>query len=234
MTSERKERLSPQVAKQVRAMIMTGEIAGYERLRTERLAERLNVSATPVREALMTLAGEGFVTLSPGRGFTAVPLTRRDLQDVYDVQAYISGELAARAATELTDDDISGLWELQRQIVSLVDEGRLEEAQRTDFQWHRTINRASHSPKLMWYLRMTQEYVPFEAYGAIPGWSRAGCEGHPPVMFGLETRDPVGAREAMATHIRHARSLVLDLLEARGQLFDETQPSREPAEEDAL
>lgn len=221
VTTERKQRLSPQVAKQVRAMIMTGEISGHERLRTERLAERLKVSATPVREALMTLAGEGFVTFSPGRGFTAVPLSRRDLQDVYDVQAFISGELAARAASELTDDGIAGLWDLQRQIVTLVAEGEFEQAQRTDFEWHRTINRASHAPKLMWYLRMTQEYVPFEAYGAIPGWSRAGCEGHPPVMFALETRDPVGTREAMATHVRHARSLVLDLLESRGQLFGE-------------
>jgi len=221
VTSKRRERLSPQVAKQVRAMIMTGEIVGYERLRAERLAEQLGVSATPVREALMALAGEGFVTFSPGRGFTAVPLTRRDLQDVYDVQAFISGELAARAASELTDADIVTLWELQHRIVELVQEGRLEEAQRVDFEWHRTINRASHAPKLMWYLKMTHQYVPFEAYGAIPGWHRAGCEGHLPVMFGLETRDPHGTREAMSAHIRHARALVLDLLEARGQRFDD-------------
>jgi DNA-binding GntR family transcriptional regulator len=226
--SKDRQRLSPQVAKKIRTMIMTGELSGNERLRTEHLADRLGVSATPVREALMSLAGEGFVSFVPGRGFTAVPLTRRDLQDVYDVQAYISGELAARAATELTDDEIAGLWDLQHRIIALVEEGQLEEAQRVDFEWHRTINRASHAPKLTWHLKMTHQYVPFEAYGAIPGWSAAGCQGHIPVMFGLETRNPAGVREAMSAHIRHARDLVLDLLAARGQLAGAL-----PAEPDA-
>ena len=96
------QRLNAQVVKKVRELIMSGTMPGDSRLRTEHLAEELGVSATPVREALMALAGEGMVSFEPGRGFRVLPMSRQDVLDLYDVQAYLSGELAARAAVNLT------------------------------------------------------------------------------------------------------------------------------------
>lgn len=213
-------RLSLQVANQVRTMIMTGEIRGGDRLRTERLAEMIGVSPTPVREALMTLAGEGFVDFEPGKGFSAVYLTRTDLEDIYGAQAMISGELAARAASAASPELIAELQGLQEGLVRLVESNQFEEAQRVDFDWHHLINHIAPAKRLRWMLRATNQYVPFEAYGAIPGWSQAACVGHPPVMLAIGTGDAEGARAAMTAHIRHARSLVLDLLADRGLLAD--------------
>src|SRR3954453_9387386 len=68
------KRLTPQIVRHVRDMIMSGEAPGNTALRTEHLAARFGVSATPVREALMSLSGEGLVELRPGRGFRVVQM----------------------------------------------------------------------------------------------------------------------------------------------------------------
>lgn len=215
------QRLSPQVASRIRDLIMTGEEAPGARLRAEHLAERFGVSATPVREALMALHGEGLVRLEPGRGFRVVAMTRQDVLDLYDTQAYLSGELAGRAATRLTVDDLATLSALQGSLVDAISSGDLAATERVDFELHRLINRSAASPKLTWLLGVTLRYVPFGLYGEIPGWPAAARDDHVPILRGLEHRSARTARDAMTAHIRNAGDLLVDLLARRGVLVDE-------------
>ncbi len=209
------------MAKQVRDLILTGEVRGGERLRTEHLADRLGVSATPVREALMALAGEGMVDFRPGRGFRVVPVTRRDVVDVYAMQAYVSGELAARAADRLADADLGRIDDLQREIEKTVADGDLQATERADFALHRMVNRAAAAPKLTWMLSLTLRYVPFSAYADIPGWPLLARDDHDRILSALADNEPDVAREAMAAHIREAGDLLVDFLAAQGVLAPE-------------
>ncbi|MFD2469261.1 GntR family transcriptional regulator [Amycolatopsis silviterrae] len=218
VAGEARERLSPRVAKQVRDLILTGAVRGGERLRTEHLAERLGVSATPVREALMALAGEGMVDFRPGRGFRVIPVTRRDVVDVYAMQAYVSGELAARAAELLEPSGLAQLDDLQREIEKTVRDGDLDATERADFALHRMVNRAAAAPKFTWMLSLTLRYVPFSAYADIPGWPLLARDDHDRVLAALNERKPEAAREAMAAHIREAGDLLVDFLAAQGVL----------------
>ncbi len=93
--------LSGRVAAALRESIMVGDLRAPAFVRTEHVAAELGVSATPVREALMLLHSEGVVRWEPRRGFRVVPVTRRDVDDLFVVQAFIAGELAARAAEAL-------------------------------------------------------------------------------------------------------------------------------------
>lgn len=215
------ERLSPRVAKQVRDLIMSGAVRGGERLRTEHLAEQLGVSATPVREALMSLTGEGMVDFRPGRGFSVVPVTRQDVTDLYDTQAYLSGELAARAAGRLTAADLAGLAELQDELERAVSAGDLDATERADFELHRRVNHAAAAPKLTWMLSLTLRYVPFTAYADIPGWPLAARDGHEPILAALREGATAPARTAMSAHIRLAGDLLVDFLAAQGVLAGE-------------
>jgi DNA-binding GntR family transcriptional regulator len=219
-TRGQRERLSPQVAVRIRDRIMTGAEAPGHRLRAEHLAEQFGISATPVREALMSLAGEGLVEFDPGRGFRVVAMTRQDVLDLFDTQAYISGELAARAATRLGDDDLARLRALQESLVSSISTDDLAATERVDFELHRLINRAAASPKLAWLLGVTLKYVPFGSYDAIPGWPEAARDDHVPLLRGLEHRSPRTARDAMTAHIRNAGDLLAGLLAERGVLIE--------------
>ena len=101
--------LSDDVARYVRQGIFEGSYGAGEYVRLEQVAAELGISVTPVREALLTLRAEGLLVQQPRRGFMVVPVTGRDLADVSGVQAFIGGELAARAATRITDEQLSEL-----------------------------------------------------------------------------------------------------------------------------
>ncbi|WP_186382742.1 GntR family transcriptional regulator [Amycolatopsis rhizosphaerae] len=215
-----RERLSPHVAKQLREMIITGQLRGGERLRAEHLADDLGVSATPVREALMSMTGEGMVDFQPGRGFRVVPLTRRDVLDVYDMQAYVSGKLAELAVPNLTEDDIETLDNYQEKLVGAVAANDAELIEAMDFETHRLINRAAGAPKLAWMLGLTLRYVPFGAHAEVPGWPLAARDDHVSIMRALKMRSPVAARDFMQAHIHHAGDLLVGMLAERGVLED--------------
>ncbi len=68
---------------------------------------------TPVREALFGLRAEGLLTQQPRRGFLVLPVTARDIDDVAGVQAHIGGQLAARAAGQITDAQLDELDRIQ-------------------------------------------------------------------------------------------------------------------------
>jgi DNA-binding GntR family transcriptional regulator len=215
-----REHLSPQIAKQLREMIITGQLRAGERLRAEQLADALGVSATPVREALMSMTGEGMVDFQPGRGFRVVPLTRRDVLDVYDMQAYVSGRLAELAVPNLTDGDLTTLDNYQEKLKEAVSADNADLIEEMDFETHRLINRAANAPKLAWMLGLTLRYVPFGAHAQIPGWPVAARDDHVSIMRALKMRSPVATRDYMQAHIHHAGDLLVGMLAERGVLED--------------
>lgn len=108
--------LSDEVAAHVRAQIMSGSLQPGEFVRLEKVADDLGVSATPVREGLHALRGEGFLGFEPRRGFVVAPLSPDDIEDLFLVQADIAGELAARAAIAATPEVVDELRRLQAML----------------------------------------------------------------------------------------------------------------------
>ena len=108
--------LAEDVARFVRKRIFDGTYAAGQYIRLDQLAVELGVSVTPVREALFVLSAEGLLSQQPRRGFVVVPVTGRDVTDVSNVQAHIGGELAARAAVNITDDQLRELEKIQTEL----------------------------------------------------------------------------------------------------------------------
>ncbi|WP_435070099.1 GntR family transcriptional regulator [Amycolatopsis thermoflava] len=212
---ENKQQLSEKVAACIREGIMVGQFRAGEYIRTERLAEELGVSPTPVREALMLLGSEGSVRWEPRRGYRVVPLTTRDVGDLFRVQAFIAGELAARAATELRDEELDLLEETQAKLEQAERDGDFDLVESLNYQIHRTINKASDSARLAVLLGVTVNYVPLGYYASIEGWSSASAHDHSSIFQALRARDPEGARKAMSAHIEHVGGQLVEHLRQR-------------------
>lgn len=209
------QQLSHRVAAYVREAIMVGQLPAGEFLRTESLASDLSVSATPVREALMTLQSEGSVRWEPRRGFRVVSVSGQDVRDLFMVQAFIAGELAARAAGELAAPAVAALRELQGQLEAAADCGDVAAVDRVNHEIHRRINKASSSARLATLLHQAVQYVPLRFFGSIDGWSQASAHDHSAVFDALEARDGDAARRAMSDHIVHVGDLLVAHLQAR-------------------
>lgn len=200
--------LSEEVASHVRSLIMSGTLRAGQFVRLDRIAEELEVSATPVREALQALRGEGFLTFEPRRGFMVAPLTPDDVEDLFLVQADIAGELAARAALAATPEWTDELRRLQGLLAQAMADGRPEDVVECNRQVHRHINLHAHAPKLAWMLSVAVRYVPEPFFLKIDGWSQASLHDHDDVLRALEAGDAEGARQAMREHILHAGRLL--------------------------
>src|ERR1700743_1507884 len=108
--------LSEDVARFVRRRIFDGTYTAGRYVRMDQLAAELGISVTPVREALLQLRAEGLIAQQPHRGFMVLPVTQRDVADVANLQAHVGGELAARAAINITGDQLRELKEIQAQL----------------------------------------------------------------------------------------------------------------------
>jgi DNA-binding GntR family transcriptional regulator len=214
--------LSESVASHVREAIMVGDLPGHGYLRTEHLAAELGVSATPVREALMILQGEGAIRWEPRRGYRVLPLTPGDVEDLFGVQAFVAGELAARAAALLDGDAVADLRAVQEQLVDAAARGEAERVERLNHDIHRTINRAGGTGRLTALLRQTVSYVPRHYYARVQGWERASVHDHDDVLDALAAGDRESARAAMARHVRHIGVLLDAHLRERGAYRRET------------
>jgi DNA-binding GntR family transcriptional regulator len=188
--------------------VVTGDLRPGTFVRLERVASELGVSVTPVREALMQLRAEGFVAWRPRRGFEVLPLTAEDVLDVYEVQAFIAGQLAARAVSGLNDRDLAELEKIQNELESAHADDRLEDVERLNHNFHRAINRAADSPRLTWSLLTTAKFAPRLFFARIDGWSDSSAHDHRAVLAALTSREPAHAAEAMRAHIQRAGTLL--------------------------
>ena len=86
---------------EIRRAIMSRELQPGERVRQEQLAERLNVSRVPVREALKVLEAEGQVTYQAHRGYTVVALSLEELEEIYLARSLLEKEMTCRAVPKV-------------------------------------------------------------------------------------------------------------------------------------
>jgi DNA-binding GntR family transcriptional regulator len=209
----RRPQLNDEIASYLRESIIAGQIEGGSPLNIDAIAREVGVSATPVREALLGLRGEGFVLFQPRRGFTAATLTRSDLSDLYWMHSELAGELAARAALVVDESALDELEHLQDAIGQALATDSHDDVERLNFDLHRRINHSVDAAKLQWMLRLVLRYVPRRFYGSIPGWSAASVNDHSAIIDALRRHDGDSARRAMQLHILHAGSLLAENLE---------------------
>ncbi len=192
---------------------MTGRLHQGDHLRLDRLAGELGISVTPIREALLALRGEGFVDLEPRRGFTVATLTRKDIEDAYQVQAMLAGELAARAAHAISDEQLAQLEALQEELERAAQRYDADVVEELNHRFHDAINASADSPKLTWFLCVAARYAPQRFMATISGGRDASIDDHRWVLRALRNRDGADARASMHAHIAHSGDLLVRHLE---------------------
>ena len=210
--------LAEDVARIVRRRIFDGTYTAGTYVRLDHLAEGLGISVTPVREALLELKAEGLLEQQPRRGFVVRPVTVRDIADVSDVQAYLGGELAARAAAGITDVQLDELASIQSDLEAAYAADDGEQAVRLNHEFHRAINVAADSPKLAQLMSQVTRYVPESVFPTIAGWPDESNRHHRRLLDALARRDKALARTAMSQHLVAGAAPLIEHLTRRGVL----------------
>ena len=208
--------LSDDVARHVRRRIFDGTFRAGEFLRLEQLAVELGISVTPVREALLALRAEGLLVQQPRRGFVVQAVTARDVADVANVQAFVGGELAARAAENITAEQLATLRNIQDELERAYGTSDLERTVRLNHEFHRLVNVAADAPKLTQFMSGITRYAPESVFPTLSGWPQRSTKDRRRVIAALARRDAVQARSAMAEHFTTGVVPLIDHLVAKG------------------
>ncbi|GLI00042.1 GntR family transcriptional regulator [Phytohabitans aurantiacus] len=203
--------LTEDVYASVQALIMDHVVAPGERINIDALARQLEVSPTPVREALARLEADGLVRKRPLAGYTAAPLlTRAEFEELVEMRLILEPAAARRAATG--DVDAVAL----RAEADLPDrDAGIAAFTAQDARFHHLLaelagNRMLHEAivRLRSHLHLFRLHFPAAHYGI-------SAREHHVVVDAIATRDPDAAGAAMRQHIAAARERHLPYFAAR-------------------
>jgi DNA-binding GntR family transcriptional regulator len=194
---------------ELRNRILTGQLRPGERLDLDTITEEFGTSRTPVREALLELSYEGLVAVAPRSGITVLGITPRDAIDNFAVLAALTGKAAEWATTRMTAAQRSELRTLADAIVTA------EDVVAANWRFHRALNLASGSPRLLTFLRQAVRVVPTNYFELFPEQEDRALDEHAALLAAIERGDGAGARMIAEAHVLRAGEALGDWLTAR-------------------
>jgi Transcriptional regulators len=197
----------------IRERIFSGELRPGSKIDQDAIAQELGISKLPVREALITLDSEGLVNIVARRGAFVASLTREDILDHYQLFGMVAGIAAERAATNLTEADLD---RLENVLDKLEASDSPEMRAQLNDEFHRIINLAGRSRRLMSVLKLLGKALPSRFYEFHTDWSTAADRDHREILAALKQRSPEAARQAVADHLRRSGEHAVRFLESTG------------------
>jgi DNA-binding GntR family transcriptional regulator len=210
--------LHDEVAARLRERIFAGELAPGSFLDEVRLAEQLEISRTPLREALKVLTAEGLVRHEPRRGCFVNQVTERDLDEIFPVIALLEGRCAFEAAQHATEEDLQSLQALHDKLARHAKARRIDDYYATNYAIHEAIIALADNRWLAGVIADLRKILKLARQQQLhaPGRLEQSLSEHLAVFAALQARDPEGAEAAMRTHLLRQREALRALGRQRG------------------
>jgi GntR family transcriptional regulator, gluconate operon transcriptional repressor len=214
----RDQTLAMQAADAIRGLIARGQLAGGDRLVESQIADQLQTSRGPVRDALFLLRAEGLVRDGARRGSFVVQLTAADVREIYDLRAAVETQAVRLLLRRRDQAAIAALEEaLDQMRADAADPARAAEA---DLLFHGAVCEASgnsrlhavfvrHATELSTLLRLDEEHLDHESASIVSD--------HQLLRDVLRDGDVARAERAFRTHLEEARDRVAEHFDQAGR-----------------
>ena len=204
----------------LRSRIISGELAPLSRIKEQEVAAQLDISRTPVREALARLEMEGLVRRAPRRGATVSPVELDEVDEIYEIRAALEKLVARRACERATDAEIEEMTRALQRAQSCLEAGDIDRLIENTMHFHTLLNHSSRSPRLIALLRTLEDrLVSFRNKGLrYPGRAESAMRQHWGILEALRRKDlpdmcrwidehaEVGRVTAIKTHLEEGRN----------------------------
>lgn len=194
--------LPMQIADYLRDLIIHDQLRPGERIREQFVADRLQVSRTPTREALMILAMEGLVNIDPNRGAHVACYDDKELADIRKIQATLEGLACVIIAQRRKDISLKGVsQQFSRMNKAIKKENREELFKSTQRFYYEIILSTGKNTLLEIYEKIYTILYRSRYIKAVEGTiSSSALLPHKEIMEALETHDPALARSLILRH----------------------------------
>ncbi|UYO00214.1 MAG: GntR family transcriptional regulator [Devosia sp.] len=192
-------------------MIISGEIPAGAPLDEKALIGRLNVSRTPFREAVGTLAKEGLIEIRPYRGFFVRTFSRKETNDLYELRKRLECFAVELAVPNMSDRDIAEFEKILERAVSARRQGDMDQYAEADRMFHERIAKLSENEALVETLsRLSLQIqlgrrVANESMDLVQDAERE----RDAILYAFRRRDVAAAVALMSAHISDVQGTVL-------------------------
>jgi len=200
---DRSHPLREQIYPMIRGLILAGLIRPGEVIDEKAIAAQLNVSRTPVREAVKRLSDEHLVEVVAQSATRAAKMDRREIEQSFLIRRALEMESAAQAACHMNQDHADRLSEILNRHARAVERRNYVEAIARDDDFHRAITAISDLPRLWATIEISKAQLDRCRHMMLPraGQAEATLEQHREIIRALNSGDPAKASAAMKAHL---------------------------------
>lgn len=196
--------------------IISGELKPGERLMEVRLAEKMGVSRTPVREAIRKLELDGLVEMYPRKGAHVAELSVKNIIDVLEIRASLDGLATSLAAERIKDEEIKSLDQILSQFKSCAKKDNLQGTIKKDVEFHDLIYSASGNDKLIQIVCKLREQIQRFRVIYLKDYSshEVLIKEHQDIYEAISKRDGEKARIYAQKHIKKQEENIIKALKS--------------------
>jgi DNA-binding GntR family transcriptional regulator len=202
--------LRDSIAETLEAAIISGQLAPSEVYSAPRLAAQFEVSATPVREAMLELAREGLVEVLPNKGFKVTEMPREELNELSDLRELIEVPTVGKVAKLGVDKPT---MKMLRYLASEIERSAVEKNliahSRADLEFHLTLLGVAGNETLVSVVRSLRKRSRLYGIKTLMEEGRLAetAREHHELLDAIEAGDVKGAEALMTKHIGNVRGL---------------------------
>jgi DNA-binding GntR family transcriptional regulator len=211
----RRETSADQVAGHVRHLIMTGQLRKGDRVLQDEIAVELGVSRIPVREAIIALDREGWVSFAANRGAFVTGLEPDDIRDHYELRGLVLGLAAKRVAEVASDEEVA---ELAERFAAMRRAPDLSAFSSLNERFVSKLLRLSGSPRLRATVLVTPSIIPDNFFAFVPSGRAVQEKGVGQLLRLLKARRADDADLAVRAMLRKHGEAVASAFAETGRL----------------
>jgi DNA-binding GntR family transcriptional regulator len=181
-------------------------VAPGDRIRQQDIADRLGISATPVREAIWQLETEGYLESIPHVGVRVAERSPAYYDEIFSLRLLLEGRLAATAAEQISDDEFAEISALNDSFAEAVLGSDSHEARRLNYRFHRRVWEIARLPVTRNLVDSLWAKFPWDILDDAAGRGQVSLVEHKGLVEALEARDAEAARAAVQRHIESSRT----------------------------
>lgn len=155
----RRKSLGEHVFDTLRQAIVRGHVAPGDRLVESRIAQTLEISRTPVREAIHKLEKEGFISRRPQGGFTVLGFNRRDIEETFEIRSVLESYAARLAAVKYRPGELDDLEHTVEIFQLCLDAGEMERLVEINTEFHDMLYALSRNPRLVKMINTLRDQI---------------------------------------------------------------------------
>jgi len=190
--------LSEQVYDYLRKQMNQGELLPGSTINIGEIARQLGISKTPLRDALIHLELEGFVTILPRRGVCVNKLQIKDVKDAYDAIGLVEAFIVTECIQKIKLSHIQKLEELNEMMISDIQKNDFSRLFETNLKFHNVyLDVSDNAPLKRFILPIKHRLYDFPRHNYIREWELRNCDEHNQFLNHLKSGDPEKAAQCL-------------------------------------